>query len=74
MKTMILAVLVTLTGCASAQEAAQAPQAPQAPAQWETRTLANGVELRINPEAGPEAVRVAEMIQSEMRSRYIGAR
>jgi hypothetical protein len=42
--------------------------------QWERRKIAEGVEIVVSPEAGPEAQRVADMIQSEMRARYIGAR
>ncbi len=44
------------------------------PAKWDTVKLADGVELRVSDEAGIDARRVAEQIQSEMRSRYISAR
>ena len=57
-------------GCASTGMNAQTT----ASAKWETVTLANGVELKVSEDAGPEARRVVEQIQSEMRSRYISAR
>jgi hypothetical protein len=62
------AVMSFATGCASTQTASAGP------ARWESVTLTNGVKLEISEEAGPEARRVAEQIQSEMRSRYLGAR
>ncbi len=70
MKTMMALVgcvmLVAGTGCGAASW--------QPSGKWETRTLANGVELRVSEDASPEAMRVAEDIQTEMRSRYINAR
>ena len=64
------AVLSLGAGCASTGTTTAAA----GPAKWETVTLTNGVKLEISDEAGPEARRVAEQIQSEMRSRYLGAR
>lgn len=58
------------TGCAETAQIGGAAQAPR----WETRKLANGVELRVSDEAGVDARKVVEEIESEMRSRYIGAR
>lgn len=63
------------TGCAeSAQATAPTTPSAQTAEKWETVKLANGVELKVSEEAGPEARRVVEQIQSEMRSRYISAR
>lgn len=59
------------TGCASTMTE---PTPAKVASQWERRKLADGIELVVDPNAGPEAQRVAEMIQSEMRARYIGAR
>lgn len=84
MKLFTFAIILGVfgTGCASTlNEPTKAPGAPVATeanasdsAQWERRKLADGVELVVSPNAGPEAQRVADMIQSEMRSRYLGAR
>jgi hypothetical protein len=57
------------TGCASAMT-----EPTKDASQWERRKIAEGVEIVVSPEAGPEAQRVVDMIQSEMRARYIGAR
>lgn len=65
-------VLSLGAGCASTGTTTQTAAA--GPARWETVTLTNGVKLEISEEAGPEARRVAEQIQSEMRSRYLGSR
>lgn len=62
-----------LTGCSETGSLATAPTTP-AQAKWERKVLANGVELLISEEAGVDARKVAEDIQNEMRSRYIGAR
>jgi hypothetical protein len=68
----LVAVLLSLgAGCAST---GMTQTASAGPAKWESVTLANGVKLEISDDAGPEARRVAEQIQSEMRSRYLGAR
>jgi hypothetical protein len=67
----ILAVLgLAATGCAETTRAGGQATTPR----WERRVLANGVELLVSSEAGADAQRVADDIQSEMRSRYIGAR
>ena len=67
----ILAVLgLAATGCAEATRSGAQPTTPH----WERRVLANGVELLVSSEAGADAQKVADDIQSEMRSRYIGAR
>jgi len=67
----ILAVLgLAATGCAETTRAGAQTTTPR----WERRVLANGVELLVSSEAGPDAEKVAEDIQREMRSRYIGAR
>ena len=67
----ILAVLgLAATGCAETTHAGAQTAAPT----WERRVLANGVELLVSSEAGADAQKVADQIQSEMRSRYIGAR
>ncbi len=78
MKTMMMVAglvvgLSMMTGCAEATGAGSAPTTP-AQAKWERKVLANGVELLISDEAGVDARKVADDIQSEMRSRYIGAR
>lgn len=75
-RTLIVAAvaLLTGTGCASAMQDTATATTPTAAAQLERRRLADGVELLVDPNAGPEAQRVAEMIQSEMRARYLGAR
>lgn len=80
MKLAIARILIVVaalplagTGCASAIPDAGMTAAAE-PARVERRKLADGVELVVDPSAGPEAVRVAEMIQSEMRARYLGAR
>ena len=65
--TAILA-LTTGVGCGVTQQTAVA--SPKV----ETVQLADGVELKVSEEAGPEARRVVEQIRSEMRSRYLGAR
>ncbi len=71
--TLVGMVMLTLgTGCGAAS--LQEPQTSSQPVRWETRVLANGVELRVSEDASPDAVRVAEDIQAEMRSRYINAR
>ncbi len=59
--------LLMMTGCAetTTQSGAQ---------HWERRVLANGVELHVSDDANVDARRIAEDVQSEMRSRYIGAR
>jgi len=64
------------TGCAESAQATAptTPSAQVAQEKWETVKLANGIELKVSEEAGPEARRVVEQIQSEMRSRYISAR
>ena len=65
------------SGCSASatQPAHAAPvQTAQAPAKWQTVVLADGVEIRVSEEAGPDATMVVEQIQREMRSRYIGAR
>jgi len=70
-------VTLTLgTGCAATTTAGGAGQQASAagPARWESRVLADGVELRVSDDAGPEARRIAEDFQSEMRSRYLNAR
>jgi hypothetical protein len=59
------------TGCAGEMAGRQAATGP---ARWERRVLADGVELQVREDAGPEAQRVADAIQSEMRSRYMDAR
>lgn len=65
-------VLVALgTGCG---EVTPAPRTASASGGFESVVLAEGVELRVSPHAGPGARKVAEEIQSEMRSRYLGAR
>ena len=65
--TSILA-LSTGVGCAATtQNVATTPKV-------ETVQLADGVELKVSEEAGPEARRVVEQIRSEMRSRYMSAR
>lgn len=65
-------VLLTLgTGCG---EVTPAPRTASAASGFESVVLAEGVELRVSPHAGPGARKVAEEIQSEMRSRYLGAR
>jgi hypothetical protein len=82
---MFLAVLgLATTGCAETMQVgvpggataadATAPGAQAGGPRWERRRLANGVELLISDEAGVDARKVADDIQSEMRSRYIGAR
>jgi hypothetical protein len=78
--TFAVIVSAFATGCSASiteptKTAATAEaSSPSESAQWERRKLADGIELVVDPNAGPEAQRVAEMIQSEMRSRYIGAR
>jgi hypothetical protein len=74
MKLITFAIVLAAftTGCASTMEPTKTTA--QDASQWERRKLADGIELVVDPNAGPEAQRVAEMIQSEMRSRYIGAR
>ena len=72
-------VLALATGCASTSSGtgampAGAPTASSSSQEWEKVVIADGVELRVSEEAGPEARRVVEMIRSEMRSRYISAR
>src|SRR5262245_58405731 len=57
------------TGCSETTHAAGQATTPR----WERRVLANGVELLVSSEAGPDAQKVADDVQSEMRSRYIGA-
>lgn len=57
------------SGCAMPES-----QPARVPGQWQSVVLADGVELRVSPNAGPGARKVAEDIQSEVRSRYIGAR
>ena len=78
MGVALAVVLSAVTGCAStgATQASAANTTPQANGnvKWETVSLADGVEIRLNEDAGPEARRVVEQIQSEMRSRYLGAR
>ena len=76
MKLIAFAIILTAfgTGCASTMTEPTKTAASTDAAQWERRKLADGIELVVDPNAGPEAQRVAEMIQSEMRSRYIGAR
>jgi len=69
---VVVSLLTFATGCASTGMGQTTASA--GPAKWETVTLTNGVELKISDDAGPEARRVAEQIQSEMRSRYLGAR
>jgi hypothetical protein len=71
----ILALTVTLggVGCGATMQTA-APSTPSTPAKIETVVLADGVELKVSEDAGPEARRVVDQIRSEMRSRYIGAR
>jgi hypothetical protein len=67
----VLAVLgLAATGCAETTHAGGQAATPH----WERRVLANGVELLVSSEAGADAQKVADDIQSEMRSRYIGAR
>lgn len=63
------AVLAFGAGCSMPET-----QPARAPGQWQSVVLADGVELRVSPEAGPGARKVAEDIQSEVRARYIGAR
>ena len=67
--TSILA-LSTGVGCAATTQTA----ASSTPPRVETVQLADGVELKVSEDAGPEARRVVEQIRSEMRSRYLGAR
>ena len=76
MKLFTFAIILTMfgTGCASTMGDAAKTTGANDASQWQRRKLADGVELVVSPEAGPEAQRVADMIQSEMRSRYIGAR
>lgn len=66
--TFSISLMSLVTGCAGAMSGAPGPD------RWHRMTLADGVELHVSENAGPEAQHVAEMIQSEMRSRYIGAR
>ncbi len=73
-RTFAAFAVVTLafaSGCASTTTATPVAAGP---AKWDTVKLADGVELRVSDEAGIDARRVAEQIQSEMRSRYISAR
>jgi len=56
-----------LLGCAAAATTAQPP------AEWERRKLADGIEVYVSPDAGPEARRAVDHMQSEMRQRYLGA-
>jgi hypothetical protein len=59
------ALLAVGTGCGAASM-----QSAQSPTVWQTRALADGIELRVNEDASPDAARVVEDIQSEMRLRY----
>ncbi len=69
--SVVLSLIIsTITGCGGAVAVNDAANAPR----WETKVLANGVELRVRDDASPDAVRTAEDIQSEMRSRYLSAR
>lgn len=61
------------TGC-GAVGSSPAPRTASATGAYESVILADGVELRVSPEAGAGARKIAEDIQSEMRSRYLGAR
>lgn len=66
-------------GCATAGTGAVpatpgASTASSSSQEWEKVVIADGVEIRVSEDAGPEARRVVEMIRSEMRSRYISAR
>ncbi len=70
--TSILA-LSSGVGCAATTRTVAAP-ASQGEPKVETVQLADGVELKVSEDAGPEARRVVEQIRSEMRSRYLGAR
>jgi hypothetical protein len=57
--------LVTVgTGCSAVSMQSQAKST------WETHVLADGVELRVSEDASPDASRVADDIQSELRLRY----
>lgn len=59
------------TGCAGEMATSQASTMTP---RWERRVLADGVELQVRDDAGPEAQAIADAIQSEMRSRYLNAR
>lgn len=49
-------------------------QLSESPAKWRTIVIADGVEIRVSEDAGPDATMVVEQIQREMRARYISAR
>ena len=64
---LVTAMVAFCTGCGTlASESASPPQ-------WQTHKLADGVEIRVSSAAGPEAERIVEEMQKEMRSRYINA-
>ncbi len=73
---VVMTVVAVLfgTGCSASAQQPQPAHAAQVPAKWQTVVLADGVEIRVSEEAGPDATMVVEQIQKEMRSRYIGAR
>jgi hypothetical protein len=60
------ALLSVGTGCS----AVSMQPAQEAKSTWETRVLADGVELRVNEDASPDALRVADDIQRDVRLRY----
>ena len=68
MMVIAAAMVMVGTGCGASavQTSAQAPR-------WETKKLADGVELRVSDDAGPEATRIVEDFQKEMRAHNINA-
>jgi hypothetical protein len=77
---VVVAVAMTVvgTGCGAQAvqpvQTAQTAQVSQASGNhWQTRKLADGVEIRVSDDAGPEATQLVEELQKEMRSRYINA-
>jgi hypothetical protein len=69
---LLVAAAMTVVGTGCGASAIQAPQTATA-AHWETKKLADGVEIRVSDDAGPEATRIVEDFQKEMRARYINA-
>jgi hypothetical protein len=68
----VAAAMISMgTGCGA--QAVQPVQTAQASQGWHTKKLADGVEIRVSDDAGPEATALVEELQKEMRSRYINA-
>jgi hypothetical protein len=73
MMVVAAAMMVVGTGCGASTVGAVQPSQTATAGHWETKKLADGVEIRVSDDAGPEATRIVEDFQKEMRARYINA-